>query len=85
MGCRADVYVSEKKKVSLPTLGMESQFLAHLKTVFSGYCFSAEFVHWQKWLHMAHCMKSSMDMTYVSLHLLEYLAKCHSSYMPFVL
>lgn len=58
MGCRAGVHVSEKKKISLPAMGMESQFLAHLETVFSRYCFSVDFVHWQKWLHMTHCMKS---------------------------
>jgi len=46
MGCRAGVYVSEKRKISLPTLGMKSQFLAHHKTFLSGYCFSVAFVHW---------------------------------------
>jgi len=55
---RAGVYVSEKKKISLPTMGMEAQFLAHLETVFGIYCFSVDFVHWQKWLCTTHRMKS---------------------------
>jgi hypothetical protein len=39
-------------------LGMESQFLAYLKTVFSGYCFSVDFIHWHRWLNRTHCVKS---------------------------
>jgi hypothetical protein len=46
MGCIAGVDVSEKKKIVLPMLGMESEFLAYLKTVFNEYCFSVGFVHW---------------------------------------